>query len=119
MERTGEAILPGTGHLSISAEAAATYAGRLQLGYVVDGNSAKHAGGVNKSITWLEPVPHGGNRSYEVAVPANQTEAPDHPTRWDFYYRLQPPAMEQDCYTGAGAGEIRIQIDAVRAESGG
>lgn len=115
LDRTGEPVLNGTDHLEVTAKAAESYAGRLQIGYVLDSNSADHAGQVNKTITWLEPIPAGENETRKVQVGADQTEPPNSSTRWDFYYRFQPPEGERECYTGAGAGEISIRIDAVRS----
>ncbi len=62
-------------------------------------------------ITWL-PATWTPSGSHDVAL-AMEDSANGAPP-WHFYQQMNLPA-EQDCYTGIGAGEYRITIDAVRS----
>jgi hypothetical protein len=76
--------------------------------------SASSAGEVGQAnITWLDPV-WNEQMSFSVQVPAGGYELPGNDTLWMFYYRLNPPAAPQDCYTGVGAGERGMWAEAVK-----
>lgn len=95
LERSGPRIEAGHGSLHFTVTAG-TQTG-LQAGYAVD----------DAEPTWL-PVVTGGTREFdvEVAPDAVETDA----ARWHFWYQLNLPGAEQDCYTGAGTGPRAIRI---------
>lgn len=104
-------IKAGTDELEVNVSLAATYSS-IQVGYVLDSNDAGHAPSNNRSIAWLPQVGPGQEATFRVDVATEQTEEPGEP-RWTFYQRMQPPTVDDICYTGGGMGEKEITIDAV------
>lgn len=106
----GSRILVGTAHLEVEVELSATYTS-LQVGYVLDSNGAEHAPENNRSIHWLPQVGPGEERTLTVSVNATQFEGEEN--RWAFYARMQPPGVDDVCYTGGGSGPLRVHIRAM------
>jgi hypothetical protein len=104
-------LLPGTDELRIEVEIAPSYTS-MQVGYVLDSNAADHASENNRSITWLPQIGPGEQRTFTVNVSSDQVEKPGE-ERWTFYQRMQPPGVDDVCYTGGGTGEKHIEIEAV------
>lgn len=110
----GGYIAPGTTHLSVRMSNPITAFYHLEFGYVIDSNGADHQTGLNKSITWLDPVPPGQTVNQTIDVAPNQTETSPSDHRWDFYHRYTPPVDGDWCYTGRAVGNMSIYVDAVR-----
>lgn len=109
--RTGAPVAFDTDRLEITATVEPVWTG-LQIGYVVDGTNADHAGGEEKEITWLDPVYPSMEETFHVSVEGDQFEEPG-PDRWSFYYQVNP-GLEGACYTGGGTGVWAVTVDAVR-----
>jgi len=108
---SGAYVAAGTSQLRVEVSLALTYTS-TQVGYALDSNAADHADDNNRSITWLPQVGPGEEATFTVNVSSDQLEEPGE-NRWTFYQRMQPPGVDDVCYTGGGMGEKDTVIEAV------
>ncbi len=102
LTRSRDRIAEGTGSLDVTVKVPATYTG-YQVGYSIDGGA----------VMWLDTVAPGDEAVQSISVEPGQVEI-DRQT-WRFFMQANVYGADQACYTGGGAGPLRIMVEAVRA----
>lgn len=100
LDRGPERILPGASRIEITITASPTHTG-IQIGWSID----------DGDVRWTPTVARG-TETHDAPVRPEDTETDAH--RWRFFHQMNVKEAEQDCYTGGGAGESRILLEAVR-----
>lgn len=101
-DRADGRVLAGASHVEVRVSASPATTG-VQIGYAIDGGE----------VTWL-PVVRDGEATFEIPVTDDLVEAPEGKRRWAFWHQMGTPASDDQCYTGANAGDWGFVAEAVR-----